>query len=394
MSEPARFPSLDGLRAFSVAAVVWHHAGGSTCSDATLAGRGRHGVTLFFALSGFLITTLLLRERAATGRISLGRFYARRTLRIFPLYYATLGVYALLAAWDAFGAATSRRFFGVLPLYLSYASNFADDRDAPFGHAWSLACEEQFYLLWPPVLAALGPRRGAFVALGALVLNRAFEAGVAAGALSVDAFLVRAVLTLQPAIVLGVLAALVWASPAGRRALAPTFARRWSAPLAAAALVGVLAVPVDLDFPALADVAAAGLVLACAARPDHVGARLLRWRPIAALGAISYGIYLLHLLVQGAIGRVAGGALDGRPAARFAATFAAAAVVAAASYVVFERPFLRLKRRFAWGAAAAPAPVVGASVRRVEDAQPADHDARRRRPAVGGELELGEAGGL
>src|SRR5262245_42928263 len=89
------FPLLDGLRCLSIVAVVWFHASGGTFSSGVLA-RGSSGVSLFFVISGFLITTLLLREQSATGNISLKRFYLRRTLRIFPLYYAILALYVVL----------------------------------------------------------------------------------------------------------------------------------------------------------------------------------------------------------------------------------------------------------------------------------------------------------
>jgi peptidoglycan/LPS O-acetylase OafA/YrhL len=84
-----RFGSLDGLRALSVVAVIWHHSGGGMVAS-EWAQHGHHGVTLFFAISGFLITTLLLRERDRHGAIDLRAFYVRRALRIFPLYYAVL----------------------------------------------------------------------------------------------------------------------------------------------------------------------------------------------------------------------------------------------------------------------------------------------------------------
>ena len=89
------FGSLDGLRAIAIFVVIWHHGPGQTAAI-NLLRAGHEGVQLFFAISGFLITTLLLRERAGTGEISLRNFYARRSLRIFPLYYTVLLVYVLL----------------------------------------------------------------------------------------------------------------------------------------------------------------------------------------------------------------------------------------------------------------------------------------------------------
>jgi peptidoglycan/LPS O-acetylase OafA/YrhL len=87
------FPSLDGLRCLAIVPVVWHHS--TPYPYAGLLGRGPLGVDLFFAISGFLITTLLLRERDQAAGVSVRRFYVRRAARIFPLYYAVLGLTAL-----------------------------------------------------------------------------------------------------------------------------------------------------------------------------------------------------------------------------------------------------------------------------------------------------------
>ena len=127
---------------------------------------GASGVSLFFVLSGFLITTLLLREHDAHGRIGLRDFYARRALRIFPLYFAVLALYAaitFLTERDAQGHlnGAARLFASNLPYYATYTNNWFVDlklnedgqRRVIFIFAWSLATEEQFYAFWPPVLA-------------------------------------------------------------------------------------------------------------------------------------------------------------------------------------------------------------------------------------------------
>ncbi|MBI5547376.1 MAG: acyltransferase [Deltaproteobacteria bacterium] len=148
------FPALDGLRAISILVVIWHHAGGEGASG--ILARGFHGVSLFFAISGFLITTLLLREQDTKGQISLSRFYLRRTLRIFPLYYLVLGVYTVLVLVVERGSVAGQGFMANLPSFLTYTSNWLVSRDAGarviFYFAWSLATEEQFYLLWPSVV--------------------------------------------------------------------------------------------------------------------------------------------------------------------------------------------------------------------------------------------------
>src|ERR1019366_2756754 len=146
----SRFPSLDGLRCLAVLPVVWHHA--TPAPPSGLLGRGPLGVDLFFAISGFLITTLLLRERRAHGAVSVGRFYARRALRIFPAYYVVLGLTAL--RWLGMPASATRdHFLHNLPFWATYTSNwfvdFAPGHPVVFAFAWSLATEEQFYAVWP-----------------------------------------------------------------------------------------------------------------------------------------------------------------------------------------------------------------------------------------------------
>src|SRR5262245_44922164 len=141
------FGSLDGLRCLSIVAVVWHHAAGSMI-DHPLLRHGHLGVSLFFVISGFLITTLLLRERDRFGDISLRLFYARRSLRIFPLYYTVLLAYVLLAWLFESGSRFGQQFFHSLPAYMTYTSNWfvkMEDERVIFYFAWSLAAEEQFY---------------------------------------------------------------------------------------------------------------------------------------------------------------------------------------------------------------------------------------------------------
>lgn len=135
-------PALDGLRAVAVFVVISYHAGLVKGIPGDL------GVTLFFVLSGFLITWLLLREFAATGSISIRSFYARRALRIFPAYYVF--ILFSLAVDTALGHRWSRELIAVAFTYLvNYYNAFTGHPSTSVAHAWSLAVEEQFYLLWP-----------------------------------------------------------------------------------------------------------------------------------------------------------------------------------------------------------------------------------------------------
>lgn len=164
--------SLDGLRAVSICIVILSHTRSFLPPSIAksglfryVIGGGLHGVQIFFVLSGYLITTLLLREYERTGNVSLRRFYARRSLRIFPPFYAYLAVLALL--WIA----------GILsehwPTYLAAATYtfiyFPHPQGWQLMHTWSLSIEEQFYLLWPIVLVATWRQRKSLpLALGVL----------------------------------------------------------------------------------------------------------------------------------------------------------------------------------------------------------------------------------
>jgi peptidoglycan/LPS O-acetylase OafA/YrhL len=175
MTEPGRatfdrIPSLDGLRAISIAFVLFSHLAGTrgfpvSAAAANVWSLGGFGVTVFFVISGFLITGLLLDELKRTDRIRLGRFYFRRTLRIFPPYFALLlGLVAAEAVgWialqprDMLHAAT-------------YTSNYHSDRSWFVAHTWSLSVEEQFYLLWPAVLVLARTRRALFIAAATVLV--------------------------------------------------------------------------------------------------------------------------------------------------------------------------------------------------------------------------------
>ena len=152
-------PALDGLRAIAITWVMTTHLG-----LGGVFGIGDHGVDLFFVLSGFLITTLLFREHGRTGRVNLGQFYIRHALRLFPVillaFFVGLLVHIIGPHWYR-----SPRLLGLGGM-LFYVSNWVHIRDVNalgiLTPTWSLAIEEQFYLIWPPIVAALlaaGQRR-------------------------------------------------------------------------------------------------------------------------------------------------------------------------------------------------------------------------------------------
>lgn len=141
------FAALDGLRAVSILFVIVSHVNDRIWGW----GSGVHGVSIFFVISGFLITTLCLREEEQQGSFSLPAFYIRRTLRIFPLYYVMLSVYVFLYMGLNFRhhAALLK---SALPYYLTYFNDFKPFHPhTPYGQSWSLGVEEKFYLIWPAV---------------------------------------------------------------------------------------------------------------------------------------------------------------------------------------------------------------------------------------------------
>ena len=163
-SAEGRIPSLDGLRAISISLVLLSHLAGTrnfplSAASGNFWALGEFGVKVFFVISGFLITGLLLDELAKNHKIRLGRFYFRRTLRIFPPYYAMLAVLVGAAAMGAVQLAPHD-----VAHTLTYTSNYYPERSWYVGHTWSLSVEEQFYLLWPAVLILAGTRRAFLVA--------------------------------------------------------------------------------------------------------------------------------------------------------------------------------------------------------------------------------------
>ena len=167
-----RIRSLDGLRALSIALVILGHLGGTRGFPLASAGSfaGMLGVRVFFVISGYLITRLLLDEHERSGSIRLSGFYFKRIFRIFVPYYGFLAIIVCAARVGCVQLA---------PGDLGYALVYAGDHHLhaewthgrwTLGHTWSLAVEEQFYLLWPVLLVMLGARRALFVAAATLVL--------------------------------------------------------------------------------------------------------------------------------------------------------------------------------------------------------------------------------
>jgi peptidoglycan/LPS O-acetylase OafA/YrhL len=331
----AYFGSLDGLRALSILPVVWHHAT-SGPTDGVL-GRGPLGVDLFFAISGFLITTLLLREREQRGEVALGAFYMRRSLRIFPLYYAVLGAFALHALFLRDAGPVRDHFLRSLPWYATYTSNWFVDNAVPhavvFSFAWSLATEEQFYLGFPWILRVSKGVVPAALFMGAVVLvDQAAEREW----VSFAPLTMRMLRSLATPIALGSLAAL-----ALRTRLFRAFDLVLGQRASSLVMLGLVLAGAIVPWSLLeVQVLMVGLVVACCLREDHWLASLLSARPLRHVGLVSYGMYLLNVPAIQLAKRVVP-----QPFV-FVLGLGLTIALATAAHSAIEKPLMRLRARF------------------------------------------------
>ncbi|HKO52651.1 MAG TPA: acyltransferase [Polyangiaceae bacterium] len=333
------FGSLDGLRCLSILPVIWHHSTPRPLPG--IWGKGPAGVDLFFCISGFLITTLLLREKAVTGRIALGAFYARRALRIFPLYYAVLLSYLLLALCMSPALPQRAHFFGTLPLYASFTANwFADFGVAHpilFSFAWSLCIEEQFYAFWPWIVRAFRARWALLTMCALLALDWWAERSAIGGYTS------RILTSFAAPIGFGALLALLLDERWAFDALGVWLGKAWSAPLALALVFSLLLWPAA---PLLVFQASLSLLIgACVISERHGLSWLLRTRVVGYIGALSYGLYLLNPTAIGLVRRAFPAQADASGFV-FLAALPLSLLFATLSQRYFEARFLRLRLRF------------------------------------------------
>jgi peptidoglycan/LPS O-acetylase OafA/YrhL len=355
------FGSLDGLRAASILAVIWSHSASGSFRDITLLQQGSYGVTLFFTISGFLISTLLLRERAKYGRISLRDFYIRRTLRIWPLYYAVLGLYTVLVLVMERGTSRGAAFMHNLPSYATYTSNLfvsLTDQAVIFYFAWSLAAEEQFYLVWPLVMRLLRPPGPLVFILGLLALTGVSLSGYGGAQLSYPHLAFKVLDRSVGPISTGVLLAILLDSPASFGVLWRVLGRPWSSVAAAAWLLFTLAFPKWLE-PWDTPASWLGLFLlvgSCVVQERHWLAPVLRFKPVALVGVLSYGMYLMHMLSMNAVKIVLKRLGAETPIAEFGLSVPFTVLAAWISYRYYEGYFLRLKKKFSRVPMGEPAP--------------------------------------
>lgn len=313
-----RIPSLDGLRAISIVLVVLGHLGKS--GHAPLIFKSYYtdlGVDLFFVISGYLITTILLKERQLASTISLRDFYVRRAFRIFPAAFAFMSL-AFIVYWHQF------RWYNIVAALL-YVSNFDSTRPWIFGQLWSLGVEEQFYLLWPSVLKRWHKQRIIILAgvtilapVGQSLLYLLKVPGGTYGAWPGVAS------TLAAGCLLGVLNPVL--PKVGKRTALIMLLALVFIPLFAANSAGKTLFQLFVLLP-IRHLSMAGLLLHVVQMPY----RLLNWGPVVWLGRISYSLYLWQQ------------PFCADPSLHSAYLVILAVVFAAISYYFVEKPMLRLR---------------------------------------------------
>ena len=399
-------PGLDGLRALAVIAVMIYHA------DPSWLPGGFLGVEVFFVISGYLITLLLMAERERDGRINLGAFWMRRARRLLPALFAVmvaLSIWTTIAKPEALGKVRGDLIAGFF--YVSnwfqiwVGAGYASSGDfAPLRHLWSLAVEEQFHLVWPIVMAVIlrgGTRRVArpvlwmlgIVAVVTLVTSIAVHGGpIGECSVTPEAYwtlgdrciakadtLYLSTITRSTGLLLGAAMAMLWRpvavmrGPMARRGLLLDL-------IALLGLVGLALAAARYHFVlgdqvAEATVADTGLfrggfvltglatvaVIAAVAHRRSLTGRLLGASPLLWVGTRSYGLYLYHWPIYQIIRGVAGRALS---LGQFAFAMLLTVVVAEASYRFLETPIRRGDlaerwRRFRRRAAAGPRRIAG-----------------------------------
>lgn len=352
-TETFYIPSLDGLRAVSIVIVFFSHAGFGNVIP------GLFGVTVFFLLSGYLITTLLRQEWGKTGTVSLSQFYLRRVLRIFPpLYLAIVGASLLCLAGVVTANLTWKAFFAQGLFLANYYEIYADSRGMPPGMSilWSLAVEEHFYFIFPLLYIGLHKINASAarqaVILGGICLFALVwrEALVHMGMSTVDGSqgwhrLAHGSDTRLDSILYGCLLA-VYGNPMFDRTRIPEGV--WKYVLVPAGLAALFFTFVYRDSAfrstyrySIQAIALFPVFVVGVRYPTWAPMQPLNWAWVRRLGVLSYSFYLLHGFIIAAVDQRVHAPAVGRVLLSFALSYLAADL----TFRLVERPFANLRRR-------------------------------------------------
>jgi peptidoglycan/LPS O-acetylase OafA/YrhL len=344
-------PALDGLRGIAILLVMLYHLAPRSIPGGNLFGLGYCGVDLFFVLSGFLITRILLDAKSRPHYFR--NFFSRRTLRIFPLYYGVLLFLFILLPLlhrSPIDLPRSQQLW-----FWFYASNIPDGVQAfPFrslNHFWSLAVEEQFYLAWPFLVVLLSEKGLMRLCIAALLLAPCTRL-----ILVTFSNMPSLAYTLMPCR-MDTLAAGALIACAARQNLSPRAAALFSAKLwgvLAAALLILLAMTRDFS-PSNPLMLTAGLsvlglffasTLAFVTTSQSIATVLLQTPVLRFFGRYSYGLYVYHPLVHGLLSRSSLASSQNHPWLLFSLSFLVTLATACLSFHLYESQFLKLKRYF------------------------------------------------
>ncbi len=333
-----RLPSLDGIRGVAIVLVLISHAElfGDTPLGEWVARLGDLGVKMFFVLSGFLITTLLVNEQRRTGRIAIGRFVVRRAFRIFPAAYVFMLSIILAAKLGWVTLHTADTFHA-----LTYTIDFEAAPSWWLGHLWSLAIEEQFYIVWPVALWLARPRGGAYVMIATLIVAPIVRGVMVTHYPGLTEGIERAFITAVDGFAAGGLLAIVRVQLERHGGYMRALRARW-----VMALVPLAAILNQFEHHPLAFYgllqSLVYLTLAFCLHhsqvvPDGPSGRLLNSTQLAWLGSISYSLYLWQ---QPFLAPASESAFRNFPLA-----VTVSVCFALLSYHLIEQPFLRLRDR-------------------------------------------------
>lgn len=367
LADPAStrtIPSLDGMRALAVLCVIWGHGAATLPQEGVVPALreylpgGYFGVQVFFVLSGFLITTLLLRERAKSGRISLAGFYRRRAFRILPALFVFLLIVTALALAGVISGLGPRDIISPALFLRDY---WPLDGSWWTGHTWSLSVEEQFYALWPLLVIAMPQRVAVRVLVIGVLVSPLVRLGTYMLPFVPEGGVTYMFHTRADALMIGCLLAYGLGQGWFERIVAWVFDRRlqwlivvwlpvsWAM---TSKLEGIWMYTVGYSGDALA---VAVLILWMMRAPRSPFGRFLNWRPMVHIGLISYSLYLYQQLFLTRHNETWFGGLT-------IGGLLALLLAAEASYWLVERPSLRLRTRFE-RVKAPPAEPVAAALR-------------------------------
>lgn len=342
-----KYASINGLRALSIFIVLTHHSilqyrlNNIKWLDPViqLLNDGQLGVNIFFVISGFLITSLMLQEEAKTKTVSLKNFYLRRTLRIFPAYYFLLFVYFILQI-IGYIHITNQAWF----TSLTYTKYFNWRADWYTRHAWSLSIEEHFYLLWPLVFLA-GIKIRKYVAFALILVVPCIRIYAHYHTISwlneltmfmrIDAIAMGCIFALYSGVIIS------WMNPHWKKifyfSIITLFFLRYLPNIADKVHLKFIFIPIGTTHGTVANILIASIIMFSVFGPKGIWFRLLNWKPINYIGILSYSIYLWQEIFLCDTGYWIN---------RFPQNIICIFAAAICSYNLIEKPFLKLKYKF------------------------------------------------